>query len=156
MPLGEAPIHGPKRRNEKGTNGLRPSTALLVRDRGFISLEKVERDCVPAAQRSSNPVPGGRLQKTGVFQISAGDSRRFRSVVVKMGSLETKHQSRKIRHWRAFIRFKMKQSPVVRLPGWGGRIRTSVWWNQNQPTLSMISTGILKKAWNTALKVSIG
>jgi hypothetical protein len=40
--------------------------------------------------------------------------------------------------------------------GWGGRIRTSAWWNQNQPTLSMISTGILKKAWNTALKVSIG
>jgi hypothetical protein len=42
------------------------------------------------------------------------------------------------------------------LAGWGGRIRTSVWWNQNQATLSIISTSILKKAWNSALKVSIG
>jgi hypothetical protein len=30
------------------------------------------------------------------------------------------------------------------LAGWGGRIRTSVWWNQNQATSPMISKLILK------------
>jgi hypothetical protein len=29
--------------------------------------------------------------------------------------------------------------------GWGGRIRTSVWWNQNPATSSMISTNFLTK-----------
>jgi hypothetical protein len=42
-----------------------------------------------------------------------------------------------------------------RMDGWGGRIRTSAWWNQNQATNSMFSKTILKKASNSALNVSI-
>src|SRR3981189_1915732 len=34
---------------------------------------------------------------------------------------------------------------LPRLAGWGGRIRTSVWWNQNPPGSSMISMDFLTK-----------
>jgi hypothetical protein len=40
--------------------------------------------------------------------------------------------------------------------GWGGRVRTSAWWNQNQPGPSTKSMRILNNPWNLPLDVSIG
>src|ERR1700687_3762425 len=60
-----------------------------------------------------------------------GDYGRFRLKIVQIWSLETAHQSAKARNWRAFLRCARGQSPVDGLAGWGGRIRTSAWWNQN-------------------------
>jgi hypothetical protein len=45
---------------------------------------------------------------------------------------------------------------VSGLAGWGGRIRTSVWWNQNQAGPPTKSMRILNKLWNSTLNVSIG
>src|SRR5258706_15597992 len=69
-----------------------------------------------ATQCRSNPVSGRCLSKTGIFQISAGDFRQFRSVIVEIGSLETPHQFEKVRHWRAFFRYIRGQYPVAGLP----------------------------------------
>jgi hypothetical protein len=38
----------------------------------------------------------------------------------------------------------------------GGRIRTSVWWNQNQATSLVISMRILNNSPNLALNLSTG
>jgi hypothetical protein len=64
------------------------------------------------------PVSGRRFQKTGIFQASAGDCRRFRPEIVRIGSVETKRRFAKSRHWRAFIGFSLEQSLVVGLLGW--------------------------------------
>ena len=71
--------------------------------------------------------------------MSAGDYRLFRSENAENRSLKTGGQFAKARHWRAFLRVSGALSLSARLPGWGGRIRTSVWWNQNQATPPMIS-----------------
>jgi hypothetical protein len=55
-----------------------------------------------------------------------------------------------------FLAFSRVKSLDAGLVGWGGRIRTSVWWNQNQAGPSMKSTRILNNSWDPALKVSIG
>ncbi len=88
-------------------------------------------DCCPTTQSRSNPVSGRGLPKTGTFQISAGDYRRFRSRSAQFRSPETDSQFAKARHWRAFLRVQRAKSPGAGMVGWGGRIRTSVWWNQN-------------------------
>ena len=72
------------------------------------------------------------LPKTGIFQISAGDYRRFRSRSGQFGSPETDSQFAKARHWRAFLRLQRVKSPGAGLPGWGGRIRTSIWRIENR------------------------
>ena len=54
----------------------------------------------------------------------SGPQRQFRSP-------ETDGQFAKARRWRAFLRLPRVKSSGARLPGWGGRIRTSAWWNQN-------------------------
>jgi hypothetical protein len=77
-----------------------------------------------ATQSRSNPVSGRCLPKTGIFQISAGDYRRFRSRSGQFGSTETDSQFAKARHWRAFLRLQRVKSPGAGLPGWGGRILT--------------------------------
>jgi hypothetical protein len=93
-------------------------------------------------QCRSRPVSGSGLPKTGIFHMRAGDYGRFRPKIVQIWSLETAHQSAKARNWRAFLRYTRVQSPVDGLPGWGGRIRTSEWENQNPlPEL------ILSKPW---------
>src|ERR1700682_1834678 len=71
-----------------------------------------------AAQSRSNPVSGRCLPKTGIFQISAGDYRRFRSRSGQFRSPETDSQSAKARHWRAFLRLLRVKSPGVGLVGW--------------------------------------
>ena len=71
------------------------------------------------------------LLKTGVFQMAAGDYRLFRSENAQNRSPETGGQFAKARHWRAFLRVSGIASPSAGMPGWGGRIRTSAWWNQN-------------------------
>ena len=72
----------------------------------------------PATQSRSNPVSGRGLPKTGIFQISAGDYRRFRSRSGQFGSPETDSQFAKARHWRAFLRLQRVKSPGAGLPGW--------------------------------------
>ena len=84
-----------------------------------------------ATQCKSNPVSGRGLPKTGIFQISVGDYWLFRSENAQNRSPETDGQFAKARHWRAFVRVSGTVSPSAGLVGWGGRIRTSVWWNQN-------------------------
>jgi len=71
-----------------------------------------------ATQCRSNPVSYRSLPKTGIFQISAGDYRRFRAKIVWIWSPETERQSAKGRNCRAFLGFMDIQSPVVILPGW--------------------------------------
>src|SRR6202171_4303114 len=77
-----------------------------------------------ATQSRSNPVSGRGLPKTGIFQISAGDYRRFRSRSVQFRSPETDSQFAKARHWRAFLRVQRVKSPGAGLVGWSERIRT--------------------------------
>jgi hypothetical protein len=64
------------------------------------------------------PVSGPGLPKTGIFQISAGDYRRFRSHSGRFWSPETASRFAKARHWRAFLSLLRAKSPVVGLPGW--------------------------------------
>src|SRR3954464_10452797 len=61
----------------------------------------------------------------------ARDFRRFRSARPQIGSLETVYRIAKARRWRAFLRLVEVQLGTGGLPGWGGRIRTSAWGNQN-------------------------
>src|ERR1700724_1018503 len=84
-----------------------------------------------ATQCRSNPVSSRRLPETGIFQIAGGDYRRFCPGSGQTWSLETDRQCAKARHWRAFLALRRVKSPCPGLAGWGGRIRTSVWWNQN-------------------------
>jgi hypothetical protein len=71
-----------------------------------------------ATQCRSNPVSGRGLPKTGIFQISAGDYRRFRSRSGQFGSPETDSQFPKARYWWAFLRLRRVKSPGAGLPGW--------------------------------------
>jgi hypothetical protein len=64
------------------------------------------------------PVSGPGLPKTGIFQISAGDYRRFRSHSGRFWSPETASRFAKARHWRAFLSLLRAKSPVVGLAGW--------------------------------------
>jgi hypothetical protein len=86
-----------------------------------------QKTAASATQCRSNPVSYRSLPKTGIFQISVGDYRRFRAKIVSIGCPGTERQSAKGRNWRAFLGFMNVQSPVAALPGWGGRIRTSIW-----------------------------
>jgi hypothetical protein len=56
---------------------------------------------------------------------------KFASDLANSGSLETVHQIAKARQLWAFLPIPGVVSPVPRLVGWGGRDRTSEWWNQN-------------------------
>jgi hypothetical protein len=85
----------------------------------------------PATRCRSNPVSERRLPKTGIFQMSARDYRLFRSGYAQNGSLETDCSFAKARHWPAFQRVSGAISLSAGLLGWGGRDRTSEWWNQN-------------------------
>ena len=82
--------------------------------------ERLMLNCTasPATESRSNPVSDRCLPKTGIFQISAGDYRRFRSHSGQFRSPETDSQFAKARHWRAFLRSLRVKSPGVGLPGW--------------------------------------
>jgi hypothetical protein len=69
--------------------------------------------------------------------MSAGDYPLFRSENAQNRSPETGGQLAKARHWRAFLRVSGTISPSAGLPGWGGKIRTSIWRVRNQ-TLSPV------------------
>jgi hypothetical protein len=71
-----------------------------------------------ATQCRSNPVSYRGLPKTGIFQISTGDYRRFRSRNGQFRRPETDNQFAKARHWRAFLRLLGVKSPSTALPGW--------------------------------------
>ena len=70
------------------------------------------RTAACTTQCRSNPVSGGRLPKTGIFQMWAGDYRRFRAKIVQIGSIETDVEFTKGRNWRALIEFLAQQSSV--------------------------------------------
>jgi hypothetical protein len=71
-----------------------------------------------ATQCRSNPVSGRGLLKTGIFQIFAGDYRRFLPGSGQIWSLETDRQFAKARHWRSFLALLRAESPGTGLPGW--------------------------------------
>jgi hypothetical protein len=79
----------------------------------------------PTTQCRSNPVSSRGLQKTGIFQIFAGDYRRFIPGSGQIWSPETNDQLAKARCRRAFLRLPRTASLKAGLPGWGGRIRTA-------------------------------
>jgi hypothetical protein len=91
-------------------------------------------------QCRSNQVSGRGLLKTGIFQILAGDYRLFRAGSGQIRSPETGYQFAKARHWRAFLRLLRVKSPGTGLVGWGERIRTAAWWNQNPLSAYKVST----------------
>jgi hypothetical protein len=110
----------------------------------------------PTTQCRSNPVSGRGLPNTGIFQISAGDYRRFRSHSGQFRSPETDSRLAKARHWRAFLSLQRAKSPGAGLVGWGGRDRTFEWLNQNPAAASLASqraTILLRIDW---LSRSIG
>jgi hypothetical protein len=88
--------------------------------------------------------------------MSAGDYPLFLAENAQNRSPETSGQFAKARHWRAFLRVSGTFPLDAGLAGWGGRIRTSAWWNQNQARPSMKSTRILKNVRNLTPDVSIG
>src|SRR4051812_23428757 len=67
----------------------------------------------------------------GIFAVLARDFHEFRSQIVEFWSIETEVKLAKARIWRAFSAFCATLSWIERPPGWGGRIRTSAWGNQN-------------------------
>ncbi len=71
-----------------------------------------------ATQCGSNPVSGWSLPKMGIFQISAGDYRRFRPASGQIWSLETDRQFAKAQHWRAFLGLLRVESLGAGLVGW--------------------------------------
>ena len=78
-------------------------------------------------QCRSNPVSGRGLPKTGIFQIFAGDYRRFIAGSGQIWSLETNDQFTKARCWRALLRLLRTASLSAGLPGWRrSGIRTSL------------------------------
>ena len=92
---------------------LCPTGAMPARQCGLgipnlpAAMRRILASCTAssATQCRSNPVSYRSLPKTGIFQISAGDYRRFRSQVVQIGSIETDSQFAKSRNWRALIGF---------------------------------------------------
>src|SRR5882672_5697461 len=97
------------RRHLAGTSALEAAQVVI---------KHWESKTAQATQSRSNPVSGRCLPKTGIFQISAGDYRRFRSRSGQFGSPETDSQFAKARHWRAFLRLQRVKSPGAGLPGW--------------------------------------
>jgi hypothetical protein len=75
-------------------------------------------DCQGHHAVGSDAVSARSLPKTGIFQTSAGDYRRFRPKIVQTGRLATELIFAKTRNWLAFIGFSREQSPVAGLAGW--------------------------------------
>ena len=71
-----------------------------------------------ATQCRSDPVSSRRLPETGIFQISAGDYRRFLPGSRQIWSLETDRKFAKARHWRAFLVLLRAKSLGAGLVGW--------------------------------------
>ena len=104
--------------------------SLLREDGGYGEISRrLMLNCTapPARQCRSNPVSSRRLPETGIFQISAGDYRRFLPGSGQIWSLETDRNFAKARHWRAFLVLLRAKSLGAGLVGWGARIRTSIW-----------------------------
>ena len=71
-----------------------------------------------ATQCRSNRVSSRRLPETGIFQISAGDCRRFLPGIGQIWSLEADRKFAKARHWRAFLVLLRVKSLGAGLVGW--------------------------------------
>jgi hypothetical protein len=86
--------------------------------------------------------------------MSAGDYLLFCSGNCQIWSRETDRQFTKARHWRAFLRVLVTFFLSARLAGWGGRIRTSEWWNQNPPPCFLPLTSWTFPDWLRELDLS--
>jgi len=71
-----------------------------------------------ATQCRSNPVSSRRLLETGIFQVFAGDYRRFFPESGQIGILETTSGIANAREWRAFLPLLGSVSPRAGLVGW--------------------------------------
>jgi hypothetical protein len=78
------------------------------------------------------PISGRSLPKTGIFAVLARDFPRIWSSFREIGSTETGRRIANARHWQAFLRLFGTVSQRVTMPGWGERIRTSIWKVRNQ------------------------
>ena len=78
----------------------------------------------------SNPVSGDSLCKTGIFADVAGDFCRLRPPYLQTKGPETESKARKPA-FPAHSRLSWGTWVNAGMAGWGGRDRTSEWWNQN-------------------------
>jgi hypothetical protein len=90
----------------------------LPSSRQILQRESLKCSPLSPTQCRSNPVSSRSLSKTGVFQMSAGDYRQFRSENGQTRSPETHWKFAKARHWRAIMRGPGTYSPAATLPGW--------------------------------------
>src|ERR1700737_4501211 len=100
--------------------------SLVVRRAAIIRIDAAFRLSVRRIRHAVRIEPVSRrcLPKTGIFQIFAGDYRRFGSRSGQFRSPETDSQFAKARYWRAFLRLLRVESPGAGLVGWSERIRT--------------------------------
>src|SRR4051812_13429000 len=70
-------------------------------------------------------------RENGNCSMNGRDFRHFRPATPEIGSLETVCGIAKARHWRPLLRWVEAEPRPAALPGWGGRIRTSAWGDQN-------------------------
>jgi hypothetical protein len=108
---------------------------------------------LPNPDRSQSPTAVSR--KREYFKCLPETIGDFAPKAGQFRNPETDSQLARARHWRAFLRSLRAKSPCP-VAGWGGRIRTSVWWNQNQRGSLAISIRILTKSRNLPLDISIG
>src|SRR6202022_4222566 len=94
--------------------------SLVVRRAAIIRIDAAFRLSVRRIRHAVRIEPVSRrcLPKTGIFQIFAGDYRRFGSRSGQFRSPETDSQFAKARYWRAFLRLLRVESPGAGLGGW--------------------------------------
>jgi hypothetical protein len=105
---------------------------LSMRRSGAFPFPQATRrsSCQPRAGVLIEPFSAISLCKTGVFRETAGDFPPFRPGDYDTGSLETKPNAQKAGISEP-VRRRLQTVANRRLPGWGGRDRTSEWGNQN-------------------------
>ena len=88
--------------------------------------------CQPYRSVGSKFVSAESLPKTGVFTVLAGDFRKILARVAIFRSLETNRKCTKSLQNARFSPTRGSLSLVERVPGWGGRYRTSIWRFRNR------------------------
>jgi hypothetical protein len=88
----------------------------------------------PSRSRSRHrtTVSAERLLNLGIFRIIVGEFGRVCQPCLQNGSTETKPNRHNGPEWRLF-HASVERAWETALVGWGTRIRTSTWRNQNRP-----------------------
>src|ERR1700736_3600553 len=110
---------------------------------------------MPTMQWIYSRVSRASLQKTGVFLDSAGDFWEFSTQKVRT-SVSRDYWRREKPAFSGPFSSKEGNSLKRGLPGWGGRIRTSVWWNQNPTPPTMFSMPVPNYPLDMTVNTSIG